>query len=196
MHANRKTFVNYINDLSQTGMDGKDLRLFWPSTEQTMHRIIRIDSKLPNWTEMLREGQATCCFAVAVDDCLVLSGDAHRLCHNSGHPRRGLTSPRAQKDLFSTTINLHENPTAKLPLAPGGILRLESGRLSISNKFREGRAQSAAFWVPGIIDKVKDKVRGLIATPGSQRPGARTHTELLDSRRGTGLWVDVCIVDR
>lgn len=185
--------MNYLNDFAQTGMDNKDLKLIWPSIEQTIQRI---DRKLPKWTRMLHDGQATCCFAVAVDDCLVYSGDGHRLCRNSEHHRRGRAVQSAQTDLFSTTINLHEDPAVDLPLAPDDFLRLDSGRLSISGGHRKGCARLAAFWTPGVVESVVDKARELIGAPGSQRSGSRIHAELLDLRRSTGLCLDVCIRDR
>lgn len=173
--------MNYLNDLAQTGMDGKDcLKVFWPSLEQTMHRI---DHGLPRWTRMLQDEQASCCFAVAVYDCLIYSAARRRLCHNSdGH---GNASEPCHMNLLSTTINLHENPTFKPPLTSGGILKLNSGRLTIVGEDCEGFAQLAAFWLPGAMDKMTEL-----------RLGPRTHTELLDPGRSTGLCVDVCIRDR
>ena len=161
-------------------MDGKDcLKLFWPSLEQTMHRI---DHRLPRWTRMLQDEQASCCFAVAAYDCLIYSAARRRLCHNSdGH---GNASEPCHINLLSTTINLHENPTFKPPLTPGGILKLNSGRLTIRSQYRQGFAQSAEFWQPGAMDKMNE----LLLDP-------RTHTELLDPGRSTGLCVDVCIRD-
>jgi hypothetical protein len=85
---------------------------------------------------------------------------------------------------LSTTINLHENPTVKLPLALGGILKLDSGRLFLLSHHREGFARLVSFRLPDILDKVREL-----------RLGPRTHTELLDLSRSTGLSVDVCVVD-
>lgn len=188
-------FMDYLNDLALTGMNGDDmngrecLKLFWPSPEPAIYRLEH--DRLPKWTRMLRDGQRTCCFAVAVDTCLVYSADSHLSCPNSKRPRVG-RAPRCPRiNLFSTTINLQENPTAKLPLAPGGILKLDSGRLEISSEYREGRAQFARFWVPNVLHKMNE----LLVASDAHRLGPRTHTELLDSDRATGSFVDVCITD-
>jgi hypothetical protein len=143
---------------------------------------------------MLRDGQHTCCFAVAVDTCLVYPGDSRPWCPNSERLRGGRTllPSHPRTNLFSTTINLQENPTAQLPLAPGGILKLTSGRLEISSEYREGRAQLAEFWVPDVLDKMNE----LVNASDAHRIGPRKHTELLDSNRATGSFVDVCIMDR
>ena len=168
--------MNYFNDLSQTGMDGKHLKLFWPFLEQTIHRI---DRRLPNWTRMLHDEQANCCFAVATNDCLIPLGE-----HNGDWCGVGRARGPTMV-LLSTTINLHESPTVELPLATGGILKLKSGRLSVFSNHREGLARRVSFWLPDVLDKVTEL-----------RLGPRTHTELLDPSRSTGLCVDVCIVDR
>lgn len=174
--------MNYLNDLAQTGMDDEGcLKLFLPSVYQTIHRI---DQNLPKWTRMLQDGLATCCFAVAVDDCLVRRGPGGRMCGK----QRGtsISVPwHDQYDLLSTTINLQENPSVELPLTRGVILKLESGRLIMSSDHREGHAQLAKFWLPGLLDKAAGWILD-----------TRTHTELLDPDRSTGLWADVCIMDR
>jgi hypothetical protein len=172
-------------------MYGRDcLKLFWPSPEPSIYRLEH--RKLPKWTRMLRDGQHTCCFAVSVVTCLVYSGDSHLTCPNSERPRGGRIPRHPRTNLLSTTINLQENPTAKLPLARGGILKLDSGRLEISSEYRGGHAQLAEFWVPDVLDKANE----LVNASDAHRLGPRTHTELLDSNRATGSFVDVCIVDR
>jgi hypothetical protein len=175
--------MNYFNDLAQTGMDGKDcLKLFWPFSAQTIHRI---DHNLPKWTRMLHDAQFTCCFAVAIDECLVAPGDVRITSCNSKQLEGGEMVRRPTMELLSTTINLHENPAVGLPLAKGGILKLNSGRLSIFGNHQEGFARWMYFWLPDILDKVTEL-----------RLSPRTHTELLDPDRSTGLCVDVCIADR
>jgi len=184
--------MNYLNDFALTGMNDKDtngrecLKLFWPPLE---HTIYRLEHDLQTWMRMLRDGQDTCCFAVAVDTCLAWSGQY--LCPNSERRRSdGISHPKT--NLFSTTINLQESPTARLPLTPGGILKLKSGRLLISSEYRKGHAQLAAFWLPDVLDKLKE----LVNASDVHRRGPRTHTELLDSDRSTGRFVAVCIADR
>jgi hypothetical protein len=167
----------YLEDLALTGIHGNDLKLFCPLLEQT----ILLERDLPKWTRMLEDGRDTCCFAVAVDACLVYSESPYLLCQNS---ERRMSSSHPQTNLFSTTINLHENPTVRLPLIPGGILKLKSGRLTITSYRRGGLAQLATFWLPGAMEKMSEL-----------RLGPRTHTELLDPSRSTGLCVDVCIMD-
>jgi hypothetical protein len=176
--------MNYFNDLAQTGTDAKHcLKLFWPFSAQTIHRI---DRKLPKWTRMLHDGQATCCFAVAVDECLIYSGDSQTLYCKSTRPPRGGGSGGEffKENLLSTTINLQENPTVRPPLSTGDILKLDPGRLRIISYHREGFAQEARFWLPSAMDKLIEL-----------RLGPRTHTELLNPGRSTGLCVDVCIHD-
>jgi hypothetical protein len=175
--VSRKALMPYLEDLALTGIHGNDLKLFCPLLEQT----ILLERDLPKWTRMLRDGRDTCCFAVAVDACLVYPEEPHLSCRNS---ERRMTSSHPQTNLFSTTINLHGNPTVRLPLIPGGILKLNSGRLTITSYRRDGLAQLAEFWLPGAADKMSEL-----------RLGPRTHTELLDPSRSTGLCVDVCIMD-
>jgi hypothetical protein len=185
-------FINYLNDLALTGLNDKGcLKLFWPSFEQTIYRL---EHDLPRWMQMLQDGKDTCCFAVAIDTCLVHSEESFLSCQNSGHPRGGASRHirTTRTNFFSTTINLQENPTAKLPLTPGGILKLNSGRLSIASEYREGCAQWADFWLPNVLNQMNE----LVVASDAHRLGPRTHTELLDSNRATGSFVDVCIVDR
>jgi hypothetical protein len=165
----------YLEDLALTGIHGNELKLFCPLLEQT----ILLERDLPKWTRMLRDGRDTCCFAVAIDDCLVYSEEPHLSCQNSERPRRGILT-----NLFATTINLHENPTVHLPLTPGSVLKLNSGRLTITRYPGEVSAQLAKFWLPDAVDKITEL-----------RLGPRTHTELLDPSRSTGLSVEVCIMD-
>jgi hypothetical protein len=67
-------FINYLNDLALTGLNDKGcLKLFWPSLEQTIYRL---EHDLPRWMQMLQDGKDTCCFAVAIDTCLVHSEES------------------------------------------------------------------------------------------------------------------------
>jgi len=191
----RTMFMDYLDDLALTGMNDKDahgrecLKLFWPPLE---HTIYRHEHDLQNWMRMLRDGQDTCCFAVAVDTCLVYPKPSRNFCLNSERRRSDGISRHTKTNLFSTTINLQESPTASLPLTPGGILKLNSGRLSISSEYRKGHAQLAEFWLPDVLDKLNE----LVNASDVHRRGPRTHTELLDSDRSTGRFVAVCIADR
>ena len=179
--SSRKALMPYLEDLALTGIHGNDLKLFCPLLEQT----ILLERDLPKWTRMLRDGRDTCCFAVAVDACLVYSEEPHLSCRNSERRYRRMPFSHPQTNLFSTTINLHGNfPTVRLPLIPGGILKLNSGRLTITSYRGVGFTQLATFWLPGTMDKMTEL-----------RLGPRTHTELLDPSRSTGLCVDVCIMD-
>jgi hypothetical protein len=167
----------YLEDLALTGIHGNDLKLFCPLLEQT----ILLERDLPKWTRMLRDERDTCCFAVAIDACLVYSEEPRISCQNS---ESRMTTCHPQTNLLSTTINLHGRPTVRLPLNPGSILKLNSGRLTITSRRREGPTQKAKFWLPDVVDKMSEL-----------RIGPRTHTELLDPSRSTGLCVDVCIMD-
>jgi hypothetical protein len=166
--------MHYLNDLALTGMDGENcLRLFYPHRTQTIHCI---DRDLPRWARMLQDGPIACCFAVAVDKCLVRSGPGGLMCRNQEKTKVSVTWPN-QNNLLSTTINLQEKPTVKLPLTQGVILKLESGRLTMSSGHREGHAQLATFSVSW------------------WQPDTDFNTELLNLEGSTGLWVDVCISD-
>ncbi|KAM0714385.1 hypothetical protein Q7P37_010172 [Cladosporium fusiforme] len=189
--ASRVRFMNYLNDLGQTGMhETKRLRLFWPEGNRT---VLRLDPKLPKWANMLEDGGATCCFAVAVDDCLVYRGDVTRACRNSDPPQRRKSHLNPSKGpLFSTRISLYDNPTAKLPLRPPAILKLDSGRLTVVGAYRDGYAQLAEFWLPNSLDEANETVNH----SDFGRRGPRVHAEFLDLNMDTGVSVDVCIVDR
>jgi len=193
MRATRELLMNYLNDLGQTGVDEcKCLRLLWPALGQS---LLRLDRKLPKWTTMLQDGTATCCLAVAVNDCLEYNGDVSRLCSHSG-PRRKSKAVPSKGPLFSASISLHENPSVVLPLTPAGILTLNAGRLVIMSEYRTGRAQLAEFSVPDTLDKLSALINGSNLDSRQKRFGPRTHTEFLDLTRDTGLSVDVCIMDR
>jgi hypothetical protein len=182
--------MNYLNDLSQTGLDEtKRLRLFWPWSEHTVLRLNADDQ--PKWTNMLQDEQINCCFAVAVDKCLEYSGDVSRYCVFSGTWRKSKAVPN-KSPLFSTSISLYRNPTMSLPLEPAGILKMDAGCLTIMGRHGEGRARLAKFWMPNALDKTNE----LLNASDGERFGARKHAEFLDRGRDTGLSVDVCIMDR
>jgi hypothetical protein len=186
--------MNYLIDLGQTGIDEcKCLRLLWPTLGRS---LLRLDCKLPKWTNMLQDGAATCCFAVAVDDCLEYNGEVSNLCRRSAETRRTSKAVSSKGPLLSTSISLHENPSISLPLVPAGILTLNAGRLVIMSEYREGRAQLAEFWIPDALDKLNALINGSNLDSRQKRFGPRTHTEFLDLTRDTGLSIDVCIMDR
>jgi hypothetical protein len=191
--ATRELLMHYLSDLGQTGVNEcKCLRLLWPALGRS---LLRLDRDLPKWTTMLQDGTATCCFAVAVNDCLEYNGDVSRLCEHSKTRRMSKATP-SRGPLFSTSISLHENPSVVLPLAPAGILTLNAGRLVIMSEYREGCAQLAEFSIPDALHKLSALINGSSLDSRQKRFGPRTHTEFLDLMRDTGLSVNVCIMDR
>ena len=183
--------MNYLNDFGQSGVDEtKRLRLIWPRSERVM---LRLDHRQPRWTGMLQDGQITCCFAVAVYECLVYQGDVARVCEHSEvsqHQRSQKTLSKSP--LLSTSFSLCEGPTVTLPLEPLGTMKLDSGRLTLVSEHQDGRAQLAVFWVPDYLDKANEALNA----SSLRRLGPRTHAEFLDASKDTGLSIGVCIMDR
>lgn len=182
--------MNYLNDLSQTGVDEKKrLISFWPWSNRM---VLQLTTDLPEWTRMLQDGQVACCFAVTVGECLEYSGDVSRHCEWSGSRRNKSIAIPSKGPLLSTIISLYGEPPIRLPLRPAGIMKMDAGCLTIVGEHREGHARLAKFWRPNVLDRTNE----LLDASDGERRGALTHAEFLDRARDTGKSVAVCIVDR
>lgn len=178
--------MHYLNDFGQSGVDEtKILRLFWPSSERM---LLPLDCKQPKWTKMLRDGETTCCFAVALDHCLVYRGEVSRLCTNTTRlePSRACAS---NGPLFSTIISLHGSETVGRSVR---VLRTKLGCLNLVGEYQDGYAQLAEFWKPNILDRTNEALDSF----WSEDLTPITHAELLDLEKDTGDSLDVCIMDQ
>lgn len=176
------SYMGYLNHAGTTA--DKNLSLFWP-LGNGLPQVLRVIEDIPEWMALLHDTPESACFAVSSPRCLTYR-DA------DGHTRRGVRSicgtqqPKRNWPVLKTTIDVHPDAAAQLPLAIGARVRVDAGTLEVRNISRQSQL---AFFRPRTLLNRVDELR--ICTLNGQK--GHTHRELFDHSGATRCTLPICM---